>query len=135
MGGCRTLGTGVLAGHTCRGVLVFAIPSAFYRGSDLFTITVLTQYNRIYLWAASSGGRLCHGRDAPQRPEERDDRGTDPFYGVQHYALATKYWTVAEKNRTTLDHGLCSGDRLSLAVVGALIFGFSVRCIATTNWG
>ena len=81
------------------GILVFAIPNTFFMAAILFTIAVLAR-NEIVSFIGALLLLTAYGvSDALLSDIERERIAAllDPF-AARTFALATKYWTVAEKN-------------------------------------
>ncbi|MGA2981444.1 MAG: M1 family aminopeptidase [Terriglobales bacterium] len=112
-----------------KGVLVFAVPNAFFMAAILFTIAVLAR-NEIVSFVGALLLLTGYGVSAALLSDiEREHIAAllDPF-GVRTFALATKYWTVAEKNTISLGlSGLMFWNRLLWIGVGVLflIFAYS----------
>ena len=126
LGGTRAMGAGHWSAHL-KGILVFAVPNAFFMAAIMFTIAVLAR-NEI----VSFVGALClltgyAVSDALLSDMERERLAAllDPF-AIRTFALATKYWTVAEKNSNSLGlSGLMFWNRLLCIGVGALFLIFA----------
>lgn len=110
-----------------KGILVFALPNALFIAAIIFTIAVLT---RSTVTSFIGSLLLLVGYAISQALTTNLQNETfaaliDPF-GVRIYALATKYWTVADKNHLTVGFsGLVLWNRLIWLAVGLLIFGFA----------
>ena len=110
------------------GILVFAIPNTFFIAAIIFAIAVLT---RSTVTSFIGGLVLLTGYGLGQAltSDIRHETAAallDPF-AIRTLGLATKYWTVAEKNTLTIGYGdhLLLLNRLIWVSVGALIFGFA----------
>jgi ABC-2 type transport system permease protein len=117
-----------------KGIFVFAVPNAFFMAAILFTIAVLAR-NEIVSFVGAllliTGYTVTLLNDVER---EHIAALLDPF-AIRTFALATKYWTVAEKNSNSLGlSGLMLWNRLLWVAVGALFlilacyrFSFSER--------
>jgi ABC-2 type transport system permease protein len=105
-----------------KGILVFAVPNAFFMAAILFTIAVLAR-NEIVSFVGALLLLTGYGVSAALLSDiEREHIAAllDPF-AIRTFALATKYWTVAEKNSISLGFsGLMLWNRLLWIAVGAL---------------
>ncbi len=105
-----------------KGIFVFAVPNAFFMAAILFTIAVLAR-NEIVSFVGALLLLTGYGvADALLSDIERERIAAllDPF-GARTFALATKYWTVAEKNTISLGlNGLVLWNRLLWIGVGIL---------------
>ena len=110
-----------------QGILVFAIPNAFFMAAVLFAIAVLAR-NEIVSFIGGLVLLTGYGvSDALLSDIEHERLGAllDPF-AARTFTLATKYWTVAEKNTHTIGlTGLLLWNRLIWLAVGAIIFAFA----------
>jgi hypothetical protein len=110
-----------------KGILVFAVPNAFFMAAILFTIAVLAR-NEIVSFVGALLLLTGYGVSAALLSNiEREHIAAllDPF-AVRTFALATKYWTVAEKNSDSLGlSGLMFWNRLLWIGVGALLLIFA----------
>ncbi|HLY20253.1 MAG TPA: M1 family aminopeptidase [Bryobacteraceae bacterium] len=111
------------------GILVFAIPNALFIAAVLFAIAVLAR-NEI---APFIGGLLLltgYGvTDTLTQNIERRNLAAllDPF-AIRTFGVATRYWTVADKNTHTIGlTGLLLWNRLIWLAVGLLVFAFAYR--------
>jgi ABC-2 type transport system permease protein len=110
-----------------KGILVFALPNAFFMAAILFTIAVLAR-NEIVSFVGALLLLTGYGVSAALLSDiERENVAAllDPF-GIRTFELATKYWTVAEKN--TISAGLIGmmfWNRLLWIGVGALFLIFA----------
>src|SRR5271167_4606476 len=110
-----------------KGILVFAVPNAFFMAAILFTIAVLARNEIVSFVGAllllTGYGVSEHLLSDIER--ERIAALLDPF-GVRTFDLATKYWTVAEKNTISLGlSGLMLWNRLLWIGVGVLFLIFA----------
>ena len=110
-----------------KGIFVFAVPNAFFMAAILFTIAVLAR-NEIVSFVGALLLLTGYGvSDALLSDIERERIAAllDPF-GVRTFALATKYWTVVEKNSNSLGlSGLMLWNRLLWIGVGVLFLIFA----------
>jgi ABC-type transport system involved in multi-copper enzyme maturation permease subunit len=86
-----------------KGVFIFAVPNAFFMAAILFTIVVLAR-NEIFSFLGALLLLTGYGVSAALLSDierERTAALLDPL-GIRTFALATKYWTVAEKNTISL---------------------------------
>jgi ABC-type transport system involved in multi-copper enzyme maturation permease subunit len=86
-----------------KGILVFAVPNTFFMAAILFTIAVLAR-NEIVSFVGALLLLTGYGVSAALLSDiEREHAAAllDPF-AIRTFALATKYWTVAEKNSISL---------------------------------
>jgi ABC-2 type transport system permease protein len=110
-----------------KGILVFAVPNAFFMAAILFTIAVLAR-NEIVSFVGALLLITGYGVSAALLSDiEREPVAAllDPF-AIRTFALATKYWTVAEKNSNSLGlSGLMLWNRLLWIGVGVLFLVFA----------
>ncbi len=110
-----------------KGIFVFAVPNAFFMAAILFTIAVLAR-NEIVSFVGALLLLTGYGvSDALLSDIERERIAAllDPF-AVRTFTLATKYWTVAEKNTISLGlSGLMFWNRLLWIGVGVLFLIFA----------
>ena len=110
-----------------KGILVFAVPNAFFMAAILFTIAVLAR-NEIVSFVGALLLLTGYGVSAALLSDiEREHIAAllDPF-AVRTFALATKYWTVPEKNNISLGmSGLMLWNRLLWIGVGVLFLIFA----------
>jgi ABC-type transport system involved in multi-copper enzyme maturation permease subunit len=110
-----------------KGIFVFAVPNAFFMAAILFTIAVLAR-NEIVSFVGALLLLTGYGvSDALLSDIERERIAAllDPF-AIRTFALATKYWTVAEKNSNSLGlSGLMLWNRLLWIGVGVLFLIFA----------
>ncbi len=104
------------------------IPNTLFIAAVIFAIAVLTRSTVV----SFIGGLVLlvgYGvsRALTTRPAEPETGGADR--SVRHrtlFVIATKYWTVADKNTLTLGYsGLMLWNRLIWLGVGALVFAFA----------
>jgi ABC-2 type transport system permease protein len=110
-----------------KGILVFAVPNAFFMAAILFTIAVLAR-NEIVSFIGALLLLTGYGVSAALLTDIERERVAallDPF-AVRTFDLATKYWTVAEKNSNSLGlSGLMLWNRLLWIGVGVLFLVFA----------
>jgi ABC-2 type transport system permease protein len=110
-----------------QGILTFAIPNTFIIAAILFTIAVLAR-NEIVSFIGALVLLAGYGVSAALLQNvEREKLAAllDPF-GIRTFALATKYWTVAERNHLTIGYsGLLLWNRLLWLGVGVLFLLFA----------
>ena len=110
-----------------KGILVFALPNAFFMAAILFTIAVLAR-NEIVSFVGALLLVTAYGvSDALLSDIERERIASllDPF-GIRTFTLATKYWTVAEKNSLSLGlSGMMLWNRLLWIAVGICFLIFA----------
>ncbi len=110
------------------GILVFALPNTFFIAAVIFAIAVLTRstvtsfIGGLFLLSAYGVGQAL----TSDIKHETAAALLDPF-AIRTFGLATKYWTVAEKNTTAIGYGdhLLLLNRLIWISVGVLIFAFA----------
>jgi ABC-2 type transport system permease protein len=109
------------------GLLLFAIPNTLFIAAIIFAIAVLT---RSTVTSFIGGLVLLTGYGVGQALTSDIHHETwaallDPF-AIRTYGLATKYWTVAEKNRLAMGYGgLLLWNRLIWLTVGAGVYAFA----------
>jgi ABC-type transport system involved in multi-copper enzyme maturation permease subunit len=110
-----------------QGILVFALPNTLLIAAIIFAIAVLTRstiasfVGSLILITAYSASQAF----ASDIKNETIAALIDPF-AVRTFALATKYWTVSDKNHMVLGYtGLLLWNRVIWLAVGALIFAFA----------
>jgi ABC-type transport system involved in multi-copper enzyme maturation permease subunit len=110
-----------------KGILVFAVPNAFFTAAILFTVVVLAR-NEIVSFIGALLLLTGYGVSAVLLSDierERIAALLDPF-AIRTFAVATKYWTVAEKNSNSLGlSGLMLWNRLLWIGVGVLFLIFA----------
>jgi ABC-2 type transport system permease protein len=110
-----------------KAILVFAIPNTLFISAIIFTIAVLTRSTVV---SFVGGLVLLVGYGVAQALTTDMQNQTwaaliDPF-GANTFQIATKYWTVADKNTLTLGYsGLLLWNRLIWMGVGLLVFAFA----------
>ncbi len=109
------------------GILLFAVPNAVFMAAVMFAIAVLAR-NEIVSFIGALVMLTAYGvTDALTQNIERERLAAflDPF-AMRTFTLATKYWTVAEKNTHSIGWtGLLLWNRLLWLAVGGLIFAFA----------
>jgi len=114
-------------GAHLKGILVFAVPNAFFVAAVLFAVAVLAR-NDIVSFVAALGlltGYIVAEALTQNLERERIAAFLDPF-AIRTFALATKYWTVAEKNTVSVGaSGLLLWNRLLWIAVGAAFLAFA----------
>jgi ABC-2 type transport system permease protein len=108
-------------------ITVFAIPTIFFMAAVLFAVAVLAR-NEIIPFVAALVlliGYLLGDALLSDIRYEHVAALLDPF-GIRTFALVTKYWTVAEKNSTSVGWtGIMLWNRLLWIGVGAVVFMFA----------
>jgi len=110
------------------GILVFAIPNTFFIAAIIFAIAILTRstvtsfIGGLFLLTAYGVGQAL----TSDLQHETAAALLDPF-ALRTFGLATKYWTVAEKNTSVIGYGdhLLLLNRLIWISVGVLVFAFA----------
>jgi ABC-type transport system involved in multi-copper enzyme maturation permease subunit len=114
-------------GAHLKGILVFALPNAFFVAAVMFAVAVLAR-NDLVSFAAALGLLTGYGvaETLTQNLErERLAALLDPF-AIRTFNVATKYWTVAEKNTLAIGaSGLLLWNRLIWLAVGAAFLAFA----------
>ena len=114
-------------GAHLKGILVFAVPNAFFVAAVMFAVAVLAR-NDIVSFVSALGLLTFYGvaEGLTQNIErERLAAFLDPF-AIRTFMLATKYWTVAEKNTVAMGlSGLLLWNRLLWIAVGAAFLAFA----------
>ncbi|HEY2460517.1 MAG TPA: M1 family aminopeptidase [Candidatus Acidoferrum sp.] len=117
----------VLWGAHLKGILIFAVPNTLLMAAILFAIAVLAR-NEIVSFVGALLLLTGYGVSTAlvrNIEHERIAALLDPF-AIRTYVLATKYWTVAEKNTHSVDFaGLLLWNRLLWIAVSAGIFLFA----------
>ncbi|HZQ69091.1 MAG TPA: M1 family aminopeptidase [Terriglobales bacterium] len=110
-----------------KAILVFAIPNTLFISAIIFAIAVLSRSTVV----SFVGGLLLLVGSAASQALTTDLQNQtlaaliDPF-GTVTFNVATKYWTVADKNTLTLGYsGLLLWNRLIWMGVGLLVFAFA----------
>jgi len=110
-----------------KGILVFALPNTLFIAAIVFAIAVLSR-STVISFVGSLVLLAGYGIAQALTTDIKNENLAaliDPF-GINTYILATKYWTVADKNHLTIGFsGLLLWNRLIWLGVGALIFGFA----------
>ncbi|MEO8724500.1 MAG: M1 family aminopeptidase [Acidobacteriaceae bacterium] len=110
-----------------KGILVFALPNTFFIAAVVFVIAVLTR-STITSFIGSLAllvGSAVSDALTTDLANEKLAAMIDPF-GSRAFAIATKYWTVADKNHLTYGFsGLVFWNRLLWIGVGAALFAFA----------
>jgi len=111
------------------GILVFALPNAIFMAAVLFAIAVLAR-NEIVSFIGALLILTGYGvADALTQNLEKERLASllDPF-AIRAFSVATKYWTVAEKNTQAIGFtGMLLWNRLLWLAVGGLVFAFAYR--------
>ena len=114
-------------GAHLKGILVFAVPNAFFVAAVMFAVAVLAR-NDIVSFVSALGLLTGYGvAEALTQNLERERLAAffDPF-AIRTFTLATKYWTVAEKNSISIGlSGLLLWNRLLWVAVGAAFLAFA----------
>ncbi len=109
------------------GILVFAIPNTLIVAAILFAVAVLAR-NEIVSFVAALvllAGYVVADSFVQNVEREKIAALLDPF-GIRTFTLATKYWTVAEKNHLAIGYtGMLLWNRLIWLGVAALVFLFA----------
>jgi ABC-2 type transport system permease protein len=116
-----------IQGHLM-GLLVFAIPNMLFVGGILYAVAINTR-STLYSFVAATAllvGYIVAGNMMRDMENEQLSLLLDPF-GFRAFSVATKYWTVDDKNTHAI--GLVGGlllNRLIWVSVGmlALVFGY-----------
>jgi ABC-2 type transport system permease protein len=110
-----------------QGIAVFALPNTFFIAAVLFAVAILARNEIISFVAALIllTGYIVAGVLIQDIQNETVSALLDPF-GSRTFDLATRYWTVAEKNSISVGfHGLLLWNRLLWIGVGCLIFAIA----------
>jgi ABC-type transport system involved in multi-copper enzyme maturation permease subunit len=114
-------------GAHLKGILVLAVPNAFFVAAVMFAVAVLAR-NDIVSFVSALGLLTFYGvaEALTQNIEhERLAAFLDPF-AIRTFILGTKYWTVAEKNTLAMGlNGLLLWNRLLWIAVGAAFLAFA----------
>ena len=106
------------------GILVFALPNAFFMAAVMFAVAVLAR-NEIVSFVAALillTGYGVAGFVLQDIQHEQIAALLDPF-GTTAFDLVTRYWTVAEKNSVSVGFtGLLLWNRLLWIGIGCLVF-------------
>ncbi len=120
------IGPTSLDGHLM-GLLVFIIPNVIFCGAFIFAIAALTR-SAIYSFIGSILLLVAYGiANGLIRDLKNEYLGTliDPF-GVRTFSVATKYWTVSDKNSMALGFtGIMLVNRIIWLVIAGLIMSFT----------
>ncbi|MEI6409772.1 MAG: M1 family aminopeptidase [Bacteroidota bacterium] len=116
-----------IKGHLM-GLLVFAIPNMLFVGGILYAVAINTR-STLYSFVAATAllvGYIVAGNMMRDMENEQLSMMLDPF-GFRAFGIATKYWTVDDKNTRAI--GLVGGlllNRLLWVSIGmlALIIGY-----------
>jgi len=112
-----------------QGILVFAVPNTVFIAAVLFAIAVLAR-NEIVSFVGALLLLAGYGvADALTQNLEREHLAAllDPF-AIRTFNIATKYWTVADKNTLTIGFtGWLLWNRVLWLAVGILIFAFAYK--------
>jgi len=114
-------------GAHLKAILVFAVPNAFFVAAVMFTIAVLARNDIVSFAAALTllTGYAVAEALTQNLERERLAAFLDPF-AIRTFALATKYWTVAEKNTLAIGaSGLLLWNRLLWLAVGGAFLAFA----------
>ena len=116
-----------MIGPYLQGLAVFVVPNTVFTGCVLFSLATMTR-SLTATYASVVGMFVAYGvagNLASDIENETLAAMLDPF-GVAALGLATRYWTVAERNTMLLpfDDGLLA-NRLVVLAVGALVFAFA----------
>lgn len=108
-------------------ILVFALPNTLFISAIIFAIAVVTRSTA----TSFIGGLLLLVAYVTTQSLTSDMKNEvlgallDPF-GLRTFSLATKYWTVADKNTLSLGYtGLVTANRAIWISVSALVFAFA----------
>jgi len=110
------------------GILVFSVPNTFLIAAIIFAIAILTR-STVTSFIGGLVLLTAYGVGQALTSDIRHETAAallDPF-ALRTFSLATKYWTVAEKNTATIGYGdrLLLLNRLIWLSVSALIFTFA----------
>ena len=111
------------------GILVFALPNTIFAVSILFAVAVLARSEAISFIAAFVLflGFVLSDLQLNGLQFERVAALLDPF-AIRTFALATKYWTIADKNTLAVSlRGLLLWNRLLWMSVSCLVFAVSYK--------
>lgn len=109
------------------GILLFAIPNAFFIAAILFAVGVVTRSSAMSFVSAICvlTGYSIARNNMDDLKNERIGAMLDPF-GTSTFEFLTKYWTSADKNKLVLGfHGLMLWNRMLWIGVGVLIFAWA----------
>lgn len=120
------IGPTMLSAHL-NGLLVFIIPNLIFSGAFIFAIAALTR-STIFSFIASILLLVAYGvAQGLIRDLKNEFIGTllDPF-GVRTFSVATKYWTVDDKNTMSMGlTGIMLLNRVIWTGAGMVIFTFA----------
>jgi ABC-type transport system involved in multi-copper enzyme maturation permease subunit len=112
-----------------KGILVFALPNTLFVAAIIFTIAVLTR-STVTSFIGALVLLTAYGVASALLSDLKNETiaaVVDPF-GIRTFALATKYWTVSDKNHLSMGlSGLLLWNRLIWLSVGAAIFAFGYQ--------
>ncbi len=113
-----------MIGPYLQGLAIFVVPNTVFTGCVLFSLATATR-SLVATYASVVGMFVAYGvasNLASDIENETLAAMLDPF-GVAALGLATRYWTVADRNTILLpfDDGLLA-NRLVVLAVGALVF-------------
>jgi len=114
-------------GAHLKGILLFAVPNAFLVAAVMFTVAVLARNDMVSFAAALVFLTGYAVAESLIQNLERERLATllDPF-GIRPFYVATKYWTLAEKNTLALGaSGPLLWNRLLWLAVGAAFLTFA----------
>jgi ABC-2 type transport system permease protein len=114
-------------GAHLKGLLVFAVPNAFFIAAVLFAIAVLARNDIVSFVAALvlMTGYIVSDALTQNIEHEKVAALLDPF-AIRTFTLFTKYWTVAEKNSVSAGlSGLLLWNRLIWVGVGIAFLVFA----------
>jgi ABC-type transport system involved in multi-copper enzyme maturation permease subunit len=122
-------------GAHLKGILVFAVPNAFFVAAVMFAVAVLAR-NDVVSFVSALGLLTGYGvAEALTQNIERERLAAflDPF-AIRTFSLATKYWTVAEKNTLAMGaSGLLLSNRLLWMAVAAAFLAFAYSRFSFTE--
>lgn len=109
------------------GIVVFAIPNTLFIAAIIFAIAALTR-STITSFLGSLLLLTGYGVAQALTTDLRNEKVAmliDPF-AIRTFYLVTKYWTVADKNRLSVDFGgMLLWNRLIWLAAGAGVFAFA----------
>ena len=114
-------------GAHLKGILLFAVPNAFFVAAVMFTVAVLARNDMVSFAAALVflAGYAVAESLTQSLEHERLASFLDPF-GIRPFYVATKYWTVAEKNTLAIGaSGLLLWNRVLWLAVGGAFLAFA----------
>lgn len=117
------------------GLVVFIIPNIIFAGSFIFAVAALTR-STIYSFIGTIILLVGYGiANGLVRDLKNEYLGTliDPF-GIRTFSVATKYWTVADKNTLSLGlTGIMLVNRLIWLAVAGVILAFTFMRFSFTE--